>query len=121
MNIRGNRFNVLFYNAAGIYFSRNQIIFNLSSSKSTLNIVKKFILCAFQNNVILCILKALGILCKALTEPYRRKTSDIENAATVGSVHRRMLRFLYSCIGNLYLLLKKKIHCFMVHYYHLLN
>lgn len=38
----------------------------------------------------LCILKALCILLKVYTEPYWRKTDDVENAATIGSVYRRM-------------------------------
>lgn len=38
----------------------------------------------------LCILKALCILLKVYIEPYWRKTDDVENAATIGSVYRKM-------------------------------
>lgn len=38
----------------------------------------------------LCILKALCILLKVYTEPYWRKTDDVKNAATIGSVYRKM-------------------------------
>lgn len=112
MNVRGNRFNVLFYNAAGIYFFRKHIIFYLSSSKSTLNVVQNCFLCALQNNFILCISKALGILCRVLTEPYWRKTDEVKHAVTMGSVYRRMLDFLDSCTTNPYLLIKREISLF---------
>lgn len=60
MNVRGNRFNVLFYNAAGIYFLRKHIMFFLSSSKSTLNVFQNFILCALQNNFYFRYFKSSG-------------------------------------------------------------
>lgn len=44
----------------------------------------------FKTIFTLCILKALCILLKVYTEPYWRKTDDVENAATIGSVYRRM-------------------------------
>lgn len=65
----------------------------------------------------LCILKALCILLKVYTEPYWRKTDDVENAATIGSVYRKNVRLIHFSIFNF----KEKIHCCMAHSYHVLT
>lgn len=75
----------LFYNSA-----KNILFLSVFIEKNFEYIVQNFILCALQNNFMLCILKALCILLKVYTEPYWRKTDDVENAATIGSVYRRM-------------------------------
>ena len=52
LNFRGNRFNVLFYNASGTYVLRPYIIQYLLSSKSSLKYVQSSILEFLQNSII---------------------------------------------------------------------
>ncbi|KAK3084340.1 hypothetical protein FSP39_011838 [Pinctada imbricata] len=72
MNFRGTRFNTLFYNAAGTFFLKDQILGYLLSSKSSLNFIQNFILQSLQNDVVLAIIRTLGIMCKIVTEPYMK-------------------------------------------------
>ena len=113
MNFRGNRFNLLFYNAAGSYILKQHIIHYLTSSKSSLNYVQHFILKALQNNTVLSILRSLGIICKLVTEPYW-KFVEMESVSAIemGPVYRRLLEFLQLGAKDPKLLLENKINLF---------
>lgn len=49
VNIRGNRFNVLFYNAAGTFFMHKHILQYFYSLKSSYTFIQNFIVLCLQN------------------------------------------------------------------------
>nr|XP_034306421.1 uncharacterized protein LOC105334137 [Crassostrea gigas] len=112
MNIRGNRFNVCFYNAAGTFFIHKLLLQYILSSKSSFNFVQNVIVLSLQNKCILTILRALGILCKLLTGPYWLKTMEVNNILSMGSVFKRFLHVLDLCAKEPILALRQKIRLF---------
>lgn len=113
MNFRGNRFNVLFYNAAGTFYLAPYLVQYFENSKSTLNFTQNYILKALKNDKILVILRALGILYKIITQPYMNKASDEKcNALSMGSTYNRLIYILKDCTDNPSLLLKNNISVF---------
>ena len=101
LNFRGSRFNVLFYNAAGTYILKDKIVEYLGSSKSSLNYIQSFIMENLQNSEVLCILRALGILSKIITEPYW-KFVETKNATALemGPMYERLTSLLKQCASD---------------------
>ena len=113
LNFRGNRFNVLFYNAAGTYVLRPYITQYLSSSKSSLNYVQSSILEFLQNSIILSILRALGIISKIITEPYW-KFAECRgmSALEMGPIYVRLIELLQECGSDATQLLRNNVRLF---------
>ena len=100
MNIRGNRFNVCFYNAAGTFFMHKHILQYFYSLKSSYNFIQNFIVLCLQNKTFLTLLRALGIICKIITEPYFVKATEVRNILLMGSVFQRLLYVLDLLVEN---------------------
>ncbi|XP_056002923.1 uncharacterized protein LOC125662868 [Ostrea edulis] len=100
MNFRGNRFNLSFYNAAGTFFMHKLVLQYLMALKSSYTFIQNFIVLSLQNKVILTILKALGILCKIITEPYLVKVSESGDILKMDTVFQRLLFLLNSFYEN---------------------
>ncbi|CAC5395381.1 unnamed protein product [Mytilus coruscus] len=114
MKLRGNRFNYLFYNAAGTFYLHKHLITNLKSSKSSLNFIQDYIVRALSNDKILCILRALALLCKIFTEPYWKKAGDeVKTALRMGSIYNRVVEFLTICIDDPQLIIENDIKFFI--------
>jgi hypothetical protein len=95
MNYRGSRFNVLFYNAAGTFCWAKHLIDYIQNSKSTMNFTVAYILKALMNNITLALCRALGIICKIITEPYLDRSSDeTTTALSIGNVYGRLIHVL---------------------------
>ena len=110
MNYRGPRFNVLFYNAAGTFCWAKHLIDYIQNSKSTMNFTVTYILKALMNNIILALCRALGIICKIITEPYLDRSSDeTTTALSIGNVYGRLIHVLEISSDNPHLLLSNNI------------
>ncbi|XP_062597563.1 uncharacterized protein LOC134258988 [Saccostrea cucullata] len=112
MNFRGNRFNVSFHNAAGTFFIHKLLLQYMFSMKSSYSFLQNFIVLSLQNKVILCLLRALGILCKLITEPYFAKASEVGTILDMGSVYQRLLFVLNMYYENPLLALKQELRLF---------
>ncbi|CAG2215596.1 unnamed protein product [Mytilus edulis] len=96
MNFRGNRFNVLFFNAAGTFYLASHLVQYFENSKSTLNFTHRYILKALKDDRILAICRALGIISKIITEPYLNRASDESSTAlSMGNVYNRLIDIEY--------------------------
>ncbi|CAC5373183.1 unnamed protein product [Mytilus coruscus] len=95
MKLRGNRLNFLFYYAAGTYILHKYLIIYLNSSKSSLNFIQDYIVRALSNDKTLCILRALGLICKNFTEPYWKKAGEEgKTALGMGCIYNRVVEYL---------------------------
>ena len=112
MNFRGSRFNVCFYNAAGTFFIHKLLLQYLLSLKNSLNFIQNAIVFFLQNKRFLTILRALGILCKLITEPYWKKTLEVSNALFMGTVYERLVFVLNLFYENPGLALGRKVSLF---------
>ncbi|XP_061186880.1 uncharacterized protein LOC133195007 [Saccostrea echinata] len=112
MDTRGNRFNLCFYNAAGAFFIHKLLLQYLLSSKSSFNFVMNAIVSALQSKLFLTILRALGIICKFLTEPYWKKTLEVSSIANMSTVYQRFLYVLNVINENPSVLLNREIKLF---------
>jgi hypothetical protein len=106
----GNKFNCLFYNAAGNFYLAKHLEAYLKNSKSTLNFTQDFIYTWIRNDVILASCRALGIICRLLSEPYWKFAADDSKCAIdMGNIYNRLVTFLKICIENPKLLLENKV------------
>ncbi|XP_062621623.1 uncharacterized protein LOC134283186 [Saccostrea cucullata] len=112
MNVRGNRFNLCFYNAAGTFFMHQLLLQYLLSSRSSFNVVLNAIVTSLQSKVFLTILRALGFICKFITEPYWQKTLELWNITSINTVYQRLLYVLNVIHKNPSALLKREIKLF---------
>lgn len=112
INFRGNRFNVLFHNAAGTYFLAPYIVEYIQTSKTTINQSQNFLLGALQNTQLLKICRALGvILKKVVTEPYWRLAGDSAmTALDMAPVYNRLLDLLSSACTDPAAFLENCLH-----------
>lgn len=113
MNCRGNRFNLLFYNAAGTYFLAPFLIDYIQNSKTTLNFTVNYIFKALQNDHVLAICRALGIISKIITQPYYERSADENTTAlSMGNVYNRLINILALSTENPDLLLTNQTSLF---------
>ena len=90
----GNKFNCLFYNAAGNFYLANHLKAYLKNSKSTLNYTQDFIYTWIRNDVILASCRAVGIICRLLSEPYWKFAADDSKCAIdMGNIYNRLSHF----------------------------
>lgn len=95
MNVRGNRFNDLFCNAAGTFYLASRLVQFFENSKSTLSFTHRYILKALKDDRILALCRALGIRSKINTEPYLNRASDESSTAlSMGDVYNRLIDLL---------------------------
>ena len=69
---RGNRFNILFYDAAGVYFLRTHMIEYLTTSHGSLNLLLQAVSADLQVPQYITGCRALGIIDKLITGPLWR-------------------------------------------------
>ena len=69
-SFKGNRFNILFHNEAGVYFHSNDIIDFLETSCTHPNLSLLELQKLLTNKVHLAELRALGIIDELITGPY---------------------------------------------------
>ena len=109
-NFRGNRFNTFFFNAAGTHYLAEHLVNYLRDCKTTTNYTQNFILQALQNDNILATCKALGIICKIITEPYWKIAADDSiSPISMGNIYNRLVKVLLLCKDNRQLMLKNDI------------
>ncbi|XP_021353981.1 uncharacterized protein LOC110450679 [Mizuhopecten yessoensis] len=102
-----------FYNAAGTYFLAKPLIDYLQNSKSTVNFTQNLIFEGLKNVFFLDICRCLGLVSKAITEPYWRLAGGaVESALDMGPVYVRLLEVLSSVMENPNLLLTNNIRLF---------
>ncbi|XP_048770832.2 uncharacterized protein LOC125676980 [Ostrea edulis] len=112
MNIRGNRFNVSFYNAAGTFFLHKLLLQYFHSLKTSYSFIQNCIVLSLQNKIILSLLKALGILCKLITQPYLVKATEVKNILDMGLIYQRISTILDMFSENPILALKNEVKFF---------
>ncbi|XP_061177421.1 uncharacterized protein LOC133186202 [Saccostrea echinata] len=112
INFRGSRFNVSFYNAAGTFFIHKLLLQYFFSLKTSYSVLQNFIVLSLQNKVILCLLRAFGILYKLITEPYFLKALEVGNILYMGSVYERLLLVLNMFYDDPSLALKQQLRLF---------
>jgi hypothetical protein len=60
-----------------------------------MNFTVAYILKALMNNITLALCRALGIICKIITEPYLDRSSDeTTTALSIGNVYGRLIHVL---------------------------
>ena len=97
----------MFYNAAGNFYLAKHLEAYLKNYKSTLNFTQDFIYTWIRNDVILASCRALGIICRTLSEPYWKFAADDSKCAI--DMGNRLVTFLKICIENPKLLLENKV------------
>ena len=78
IQMEGNRFNVIFYNAGAAYFHRNHFI-NFINAKSMQNRLLLAVLEDASNVVYLAGVRALGIISKLVTGPYFKIVGEMKS------------------------------------------
>ena len=69
-NFKGNRFNVLFYNAAGVNLIRNFIMSYLGQTKQSLNLFQDSVLNGLKMPRMMSLCRVLSIIYCLITRPY---------------------------------------------------
>ena len=110
MNYRGNRFSTIFHNAARTFYIAKHLINYFTNSKSTLNYTHNFILTALNNDYVISICRALGIISKTVTEPYWRCAGDSDrNALNMGSIYEQLIDLLTNGANSPNLLITNRL------------
>ncbi|XP_069109507.1 uncharacterized protein [Argopecten irradians] len=100
-NFRGNRFNILFHNAAATFFLSPYLREYFVNCKTTLNMTQHFILNCLTDSNIMNICQCLGIISKLITEPYWIKAgNEIKNALEMTPVYYRMVEIFKEGASN---------------------
>jgi len=91
----GNRFNILFYNAAGVYYLREQIVAFYDKAFGTPNRLHSAVRDDLRRPEYLAACRALGIIDKLITGPlWRRLASPTTTIASVSAVYSSLLESL---------------------------
>ena len=92
---QGNRFNIIFYNAAGVYFLRNDLIQYLEELHHTrLNQLLQTVLRDLKTSEFIIGCRSLGIISKCITGPLWRLLESSKTMSEIGKVYQRMHRLL---------------------------
>ena len=86
----GNRFNIVFYNAAGVYFLRHHLIRYLKEVHHTRNKVLQAVLHDLQHPLYLTRCRALGIVHKCITSLLWRILESLLSMSELGLEYQRM-------------------------------
>ena len=89
----GNRFNILFYDAAGVFFLRNHMqLFIESVHGKDANLLLKAVLKDLKNPLYIAGCRALGLIDKVITGPLWRKIKDSSvSELGMGNVYSELL------------------------------
>ena len=88
---RGNRFNILFYDAAGVYNLRLHMMHYLTTSHGSLNLLLQSILSDLKVPQYVAACRALGIVDKIITGPlWRYLKSSTTSVLSVSDIYTRM-------------------------------
>lgn len=85
----GNRFNILFYDAAGVYYLQNKFIDSIHGKQA--NLLLQAVLADLKNPIFMSGCRALGLIDKIVTGPLWRKIVESSmSALKMGSVYCEM-------------------------------
>ena len=90
----GNRFNIIFHNAAGIYYLRKHLIRYLDNLHPSRNMLLQAVLRDLKHPLYLTGCCALGIISKCLTSPLWRILESPLSMSELGQEYQRMYRSL---------------------------
>ena len=99
-HFRGNRFNILFHNAAAVYFLRPHIVQFLTQVNGVPNKLLAAVLTGIQNNFNLAACKALGLIDKFITGPLWRVLESDIHILDMPEKYRSLLKFLQRCTSS---------------------
>lgn len=92
---RGNRFNILFYNADIVFYLADDIIEFFQKVNTPSNRLQKAVYYAMQENIHLAVLKALGICSKLVTSPFWRAIEDKDcSLEKANAIYQNLFSFL---------------------------
>ena len=91
---QGNRFNSIFYNAAGIFYVRNHFARYLEVIQKNPNRLLQAVLRDLKNPYFVVGCRALRIVSKCITGPLWRLPESTETMSELGKVYQRMHRRL---------------------------
>ena len=98
---QGNRFNTIFYNAAGIFDVRNHLIRYLEEIHHIQNKLFETVLQDLNNNQFIVGCRALGIVSKCITGPLSRLLESTKTMMSeLGRVYQRVHRLLLKWSEN---------------------
>ena len=90
----GNRFNIIFHNAAGIYYLRKHLIRYLDNLHPSRNMLLQAVLRDLKHPLYLTGCCALGIISKCLTSPLWKIFESPLSMSELGQEYQRMYRSL---------------------------
>ena len=96
-HFKGNQFNILFHNAAGVYFLKNLIAEFLTGVLGTPNKLLKSVLSDVQDVFNIAGCKALGLIDKLVTTPFWRSLESNTHIKDVPKICSKLLSFFKSC------------------------
>ena len=74
----GNRFNIIFHNAGGVYYHRDHMLYFIQDAAPTVNRLLLAVAEDVQNKVFLAGVRALGLIGKFITGPYFKIVGETE-------------------------------------------
>ncbi|XP_070207979.1 uncharacterized protein [Littorina saxatilis] len=97
---RGNRFNILFFNAEVVFFIHKEIRDFFSRVQLPSNGLQKAVSESIQNDVIIATLKALGLCSKLVTSPFWRALEEKGSIEDANSIYAKLHDFLREAKGD---------------------
>ena len=104
----GNRFNIVFYNAAGIYYLRSHLIRYLEEVHHTRNKLLQAVLCDLKHPLYLVGCHALGIVSKCITSPLWRILESSISMSELCLEYQRMYELFLEWSDDVFTLLDGK-------------
>lgn len=92
---QGNRFNIIFYNAAGVFYLKNHLIRYIEELHPIrLNRLLQAVLRDLKNAELVNGCRALGIISKCITGPLWRLLESSKTMSEIGRIYQQMHRLL---------------------------
>ena len=91
---QGNRFNIIFYNAAGVFYVRSHLTRYLGIVHENPNRLLQAVLQDLKNPFLVVGCRALGIVSKCITGPLWRLLESTKTMSELGKVYQKMHRCL---------------------------
>ena len=96
-HFKGNRFNILFHNAAGVYFLRSLLTEFLTDVWGTSNKLLKSVLDDLKNDFNVAGCKVLGLINKLVSAPFWRALESSKHILDVPKICSKLLSFFQTC------------------------
>ena len=91
---QGNRFNIIFYNAAGVFYVREHLTRYLEEVHPNPNQLLQAVLRDVKTPHYLIGCRALGLVSKCITGPLWRMLESVHSMSTLGKTYQRLHRLL---------------------------